>query len=248
MADPLPTEEEPWRAGLHCARETALPGLVLLCGAAAVVALYYQNATVHGWMEELARFRVRGGFYYSAVSTALFAGIIPFLYLRANRAARALHPWPHLVFFAVFWGYKGVEVDLLYRLQAALFGTGVDAATLAKKMVFDQFVYNGLFAAPYGVLVYAWKDAGFRWAGPLADLRRPRWYARRVLPVMIAVLSVWVPAVLCIYALPLALQLPLNSLISCFWVILFSLIMVRQGHGRGDVSDRPAAMAVERAG
>lgn len=232
MSDHSRADEAPWQAGLHCARATALPAFVLLCGAAAVVVLYYRNATVHGWMEALAQFRVRGGFQFSAVSTALFAGIIPFLYLRASRTARAQHPWPHLVFFALFWGYKGIEIDLLYRLQAVLFGSGIDAATLAKKMAFDQLVYNGLFAAPYGVLVYAWKDAGFRWAGPLADFRRPRWYARRVLPVMIAVLSVWVPAVLCIYSMPLALQLPLNSLINCFWVILFSLIMARQGHGQ----------------
>ncbi len=232
MTDHSRTDEAPWRAGLQSARATALPGFVLVCAAAAVVVLYYRNATMHAWLEELAQFRVRGGFYYSAVSTALFAGIIPFLYLRASPSTRALHPWPHLAFFALFWGYKGVEVDLLYRLQAALFGTDVSVLTLGKKLLFDQIVYNGMFAAPYGVLVYAWKDAGFRWAGPLADFKQPRWYARRVLPVMIAVMGVWVPAVLCIYSMPLALQLPLNSLINCFWVILFSLLMVRQGHGQ----------------
>ena len=68
---------------------------------------------------------------------------------------------------------------------------------------------------------------GFRWAVPLGDLRAPGWYARRVLPVMIAVWGVWVPAVACIYALPLPLQLPLCCLVNCFWVILFSLITAR---------------------
>lgn len=232
MSNHAPDDEAPWRAGLHSARATALPGFVLVGAAAVVVTSYYHVPAVHAVLEELAHFRTRGGFYYSAVSTALFAGVIPFLYLRASLATRALHPWPHLVFFAVFWGYKGIEIDALYRLQTAVFGADSNASTVLAKMLVDQLVYNGLFAAPYGVLVYAWKDAGFRWAGPLADLRRPRWYARRVLPVMIAVMSVWVPAVLCIYSMPLALQLPLNSLISCFWVILFSLIMVRQGHGQ----------------
>ncbi len=63
---------------------------------------------------------------------------------------------------------------------------------------------------------------------PFADLRRPRWYQRRVLAVMIGVFGVWVPAAACIYAMPPALQLPLNSFVNCFWVILFSLIVARQ--------------------
>jgi hypothetical protein len=235
MSEPLAPhhpEEAAWRAGLHSARATALPGFVLVCAAVGVVVSYYNVPAVHALLEKLAAFRVRGGFYYSAVSTALFAGIVPFFYLRASPTTRAHHPWPHLIFFALFWGYKGIEVDLLYRLQAGLFGTDISVVTLAKKLTFDQIVYNGMFAAPYGVFVYAWKDAGFRWSGPLADFRRPRWYARRVLPVMIAVMGVWIPAVLCIYSMPLALQLPLNSLINCFWVILFSLIMVRQAQGK----------------
>ena len=224
-------EEAPWRAGLHSARATALPGFVLVGAAAAVVVSYYHLPSVHASLEQLAAFRVRWGFYYSAVSTSLFAGIIPFLYLHFSPPTRAQHPWPHLAFFALFWAYKGMEVDCLYKLQAWMFGTSPDLVTVAKKLVFDQAVYNGMFAAPYGVLVYAWKDAGFSWGPPLADLRAPRWYYRRVFSVMIAVMGVWIPAVCCIYSMPPALQIPLNSLVNCFWVILFSLIMARQNSG-----------------
>jgi hypothetical protein len=228
---PLPPEEAPWRAGLHSARATALPGAVLVGAAIGVVVSYYHVPAVHAALEQLAAIRVRGGFFYSAASTALFAGIIPFLYLHFTPTTRAGHPWPHLAFFALFWGYKGIEVDGLYRLQALMFGTGVDFGTIFKKLLFDQIVYNGMFAAPYGVLVYAWKDAGFKWGPVLADFRAPRWYYRRVFSVMIAVMGVWIPAVCCIYSMPPALQIPLNSLVNCFWVILFSLIMARQNSG-----------------
>ena len=237
----MPTEaataEAPWQAGLHSAKATIKPGLLLIAAAVAVVVAYYHNAAVHDWLEQVAAIRQRGGFAFAALVMMLFAGVLPFLYLRLDRATAAGHPWPHLLFFAALWAYKGVEVDLLYRGLAAVFGTGHDWVTVGQKMLFDQLVYNPLFAAPYGVLLYGWKDAGFRWAAPLADLRAGRWYYRRILPVMIAVWAVWIPAVCCIYALPLALQIPLNSVINCFWVILFSHITGRQNRTAGQPGD-----------
>lgn len=214
----------PWRVGLESARRLTLPGIVLVSAAAMVVTSYYRVPTVHAWLDGVAAFRVRCGWAYGAAAQALFAGLIPFLYLHFHPATRALHPARHGAFFVLFWAYKGFEVDVFYRLQAVLFGDGPALAAILPKVAVDQLVYNPLFAAPIAVLVYGWKDAGWRWAEPLADLRAPRWYYRRVLPVMIAVWAVWVPAVSCIYALPLALQLPLCSLVNCFWVILFSLM------------------------
>ncbi|MBI2516251.1 MAG: hypothetical protein HYV95_04985 [Opitutae bacterium] len=222
-----PQPEAPWRAGLDCARALAVPGLALFATACGVVFAYYQVPAARGALEQLAEWRMRGGFAYSAGSTALLAGAIPFLYLHFDPATRAKHPWPHLAFFTLFWGYKGIEIDLLYRLQDRLFGSCVCLGPVAEKMLVDQFIYNPLFAAPYGVLLYACKDAGWRWAPARADLRAGRWYYRRVLPVMIAVWAVWIPTVCCVYALPLALQLPLNSVVNCFWVILFSHLTVR---------------------
>lgn len=220
--------EAPWKAGLHSARATLGPGVLLVAATVGVVVAYYQNATVHHWLEQVAAFRQRGGFAFSAGSMMIFAGVLPFLYLRLNPVTAPLHPWPHLLFFVTFWAYKGVEIDLLYRGLAAVFGSAHDWPTVVKKMLVDQLVYNPLFSAPYGVLLYAWKDAGFNWSAPLADLRRDRWYYRRVLPVILAVWAVWFPTVGCIYALPLALQIPLNSVVNCLWVILFSHITGRQ--------------------
>ena len=228
MPTPATTTEAPWQAGLHCAQATLKPGLLLIAAAAGVVTAYYQNPTVHDWLEQMAAVRQRGGFAFAAAMMMVFAGVLPFIYLRLDPATSTAHPWSHLFFIATFWAYKGIEVDLLYRGLAAVFGSGHDWLTVGKKMLFDQLVYNPLLAAPYGVLLYAWKDAGFRWAAPVADLRTGRWYYRRILPVMIAVWAVWIPTVCCIYALPLALQIPLNSVINCFWVILFSHITSRQ--------------------
>jgi hypothetical protein len=228
MSTSSATAEAPWRAGLHSARATLKPGLLLIAAAVGVVVSYYRNDSMHAWLEQVAVWRQRGGFAFAATMMAVFAGVLPFLYLRLERADRSPHPWPQLLFLTAFWAYKGIEVDLLYRGLTVIFGSGHDWLTVGEKMLCDQLLYNPLFAAPYGVLLYAWKDAGFHWAAPLADLRTPAWYHRRILPVMIAVWVVWIPAVCCIYALPLALQIPLNTVINCFWVILFSHLTSRQ--------------------
>jgi hypothetical protein len=52
-----------------------------------------------------------------------------------------------------------------------------------------------------------------------------QWYRRKVLPVLISNLGVWVPTVCIIYALPTALQLPLQNLVLCFFTLLLAHVM-----------------------
>ncbi|MEL7088826.1 MAG: Mpv17/PMP22 family protein, partial [Planctomycetota bacterium] len=124
-----------------------------------------------------------------------------------------------------------------YRLQAVWFGQGSDPGTLAKKILVDMGVYCPVWAVPSAVFAYAWAEKGFSLTRTLAPIRRlgfRGWFGRDVLPVMISNWSVWVPAVCVIYCLPLALQLPVQNLVLCFW----SLLLVLQV---GDSRERLAA-------
>jgi hypothetical protein len=225
---PASTDEAPWRAGLHSARTLLVPGLVLQAAALALVLSWYFLPAAHDLFARLAVWRTAGGYLFSALASALCGGVLPFLYLRLNPATRAANPWPLLFFFAGFWAWKGAEVDLWYRTLAALFGNATVPATVIPKVLADQFGFNPLYAAPAGNLIYAWKDAGFRWAPVSADLRAGRWYARRVLPVLLTVWALWIPVVCCVYALPAALQIPLFNVVLCFWSLLFAHILARQ--------------------
>lgn len=227
MSTSVPLTEPPWRIGLRSARAVMPPGFVLLIFAAGVVLAYYHHAGTRAALDALAAFRVQGGYLFSGLAMMLCSGVLPFLYLRANPATAAAHPWPHLLFFMLFWAYKGVEVDGFYRVLAAWLGDSAHWTVVARKMVIDQFIYNPFVAGPIGLLLYAWKDAGFRWGPVLADVRAGRWYYRRMLPVMIAVWGLWLPGTCCIYALPLALQVPVNNLMNCFWVLLFAHLTAR---------------------
>ncbi len=224
-------EEPPWRAGLRGARALARPGLALQFVALLLVLAYYHHASVRHAVDELAQLHERAGVWFGVVSTGVFGGLVPFLYLRSRRATRDRFTWAGGGVLTAFWAYKGIEVDLWYRLLARLVGEAHTVRTVVTKMILDQFVYCPILAVPVTVVVYAWIETHFAAAPVVADLHGGRWYRRRVLPVLISNLGVWVPAVCIIYALPTPLQLPLQNLVLCFFTLLLAHVMPkRRGH------------------
>jgi hypothetical protein len=214
--------EAPWRAGLRAARANLWPGIVLQAVALALVAAYYFHAPTRAMLSRLTEFRAQTGAGFAIVSTGLFGGLIPLLYLKARRATRTRYSWEQGAGLIAFWAYKGFEIDLFYRVQARAFGEAADAATIATKMFIDQFVYCPLFAIPVTALVYDWVGAHYHTASIVADTRAGHWYRRRVLPILISNLGVWVPTVCIIYALPTPLQLPLQNLVLCFFTLMLA--------------------------
>jgi hypothetical protein len=215
-----PAADAPWRSGIQGARANLLPGVMLQLTALALVLGYYYVPDVHGALARLVEIRRTAGFGFSIVSTALFGGMLPFLYIRFSAwigKERPRYAWVQGLSLTAFWGYKGFEVDLWYHLQALMFGGGHDVATIVLKVVFDQFLYCPFIAVPVTVAVYQAVDARRNWGAILADLRAPGWYRRRVLPVLISNLGVWVPTVAVIYCLPTPLQLPLQNIVLCFY-------------------------------
>jgi hypothetical protein len=222
--------EAPWKAGLRGARANLGPGLVLQVVALAVVLAYYYHAPTRATFERVMAFRASTGFVFGIVSTGLFGGVLPFLYLRSNPETRAHHHWSEGVVLTLFWGYKGLEIEVFYRLLARFVGTGHNVLTIVTKAAIDQLVYCPVLAVPLTVVVYQWCATGFSSRAVLTDLRTSGWYGRTVLPTMIANFAVWVPAVAIIYALPTALQLPLQNLVLLFFTLLLAHLNRRQSH------------------
>lgn len=212
-----------WRRALAAARVNLLPGLVLQAFAISLVAAYYLHAPTRSALDSLAAVKARWGFLYSAVATALFGGLIPFLYMRLNPRTRPVTPGIHAAFYLAFWAYKGMEVDLFYRFQGWLFGNQPTVATIAKKVIVDELGYTVLWAMPSAILVFFWKDSGFSWARVRALDVIGFWKAN--LPTSIlGAWSVWMPAVTVIYSLPPTLQIPLFNIVLCFYALLFATL------------------------
>lgn len=216
-----------WRRFLDPAlrgvRANLIPGLVLqLCSLALVVG-YYEVDWLRRALTNVGEVKVQYGYAYAALSTCLFAGIIPYLVLRVTGRHDRIRPGREAAFFVFYWLYRGLEVDLFYRAQTAWFGDEPTVGVIATKVLIDQFVYNPLWASPSQMLFFLWKDSGYSLARTKQSLRQRSLLARTAL-ILITTWSVWVPAVAIIYMLPAPLQLPLCNLVACFWCLLLTFI------------------------
>ncbi|MGV8838147.1 hypothetical protein, partial [Cellvibrio sp.] len=143
-------------------KKNLLPGFVLQLFAVCILAIYFFVPASKPLFTLFGELKQTYGFGYSFIATAIFGGFIPFLYLllsknlSPNRNILGL-----LVFYIVFWGLKGMEVDFFYRLQAEWFGNGNDLKTIVTKMAADQFLYSALWAAPGITIVYLWMESNW---------------------------------------------------------------------------------------
>jgi hypothetical protein len=204
-------------------RVNLLPGAVLWLIAAAVVLSYYFVDAARPFFETLGRWKAEGGFAYSIAATALFAGLIPFLVLKALPATRKAATISTGVFMVLFWAYRGLEIDALYRFQGVMFGNEATVGTVAAKVAFDLFVYNVVWAANLQLGAYQWKNSGLGWSFFRQWPSRRHW--TRALPVaLLSTWVVWLPVVSLTYSLPADLQIPLFNLAACFWALVVATL------------------------
>lgn len=205
-------------------RQNFKPGLVLQGFALLILLIYFFVPAAKPLFTLFGELKHTYGYGYSFVATALFGGLIPFLYLwwgqriAPNRSVAGL-----LVFYVIFWGLKGMEVDFFYRLQADWFGNGGDVKTVVVKMAVDQFLYSALWAAPSITIVYLWMESGWKLSRWWAAMDK-HFFCVKIPTVIFSNWLVWIPAVSVVYAMPSELQIPLFNLVLCFWVLLLAVL------------------------
>jgi hypothetical protein len=208
-----------WRKGRFAAWENRYTGMCLWLFGCAIVMGYFYIEPVRSVFESLGELKTRTGWIFGIVSTAIFGGFLPVVLPVLFGQPKEKQFGSMLTSNVLFWGFKGFEVDLLYRFQHWLFGDGTDVATIAYKVVLDMLIYAPLFGLLNCVLFYIWRDNGYSFSKTRASLGA-NWYANKILPPLISNFCVWMPSVIVIYSLPLALQLPVQNLILCFWVLI----------------------------
>lgn len=209
---------------LAALRQNLLPGLVLQAFALAIVCTYFfvpGSQPVFAWFGVLKQ---QFGYGYSFVATAFFGGLLPFLYLWfTNGLDIRRNVIGLLVFYLVFWGLKGMEVDFFYRLQGEWFGYDNNLATIASKTAVDQFIYSAFWAAPGITIVYLWVAHGYN-VKAWWDAMDREFFCVKIPTVIFSNWLVWIPAVSIVYSMPQDLQIPLFNLVLCFWVLLLAIL------------------------
>ncbi|MCM8541429.1 MAG: hypothetical protein NE328_14270 [Lentisphaeraceae bacterium] len=200
-----------------------IPGIILQSFAITLVILYYNLEPVKEFCNHIADLKTEYGYFFSAVSTALFGGFLPCLYL-IYRGDIKRNLWlSHGLFFCLFWFYKGMEVDFLYRMQALMFGNETNFSTIAKKVAFDQFVYNLFYACASITICYMWKDNGFSFKETKKKLNKET-FTLTLPAVIVSTWIVWLPTTAIVYSLPSALQVPLFNIVLCFFVLMLATL------------------------
>ena len=207
-------------------RENRLPCLVLNLLVLALVGSYYAVPQAAALWQAVGDFKLRWSFGFSLVSTVFAAALLPTLVQGWMGRLPARGRLKRLALLALFWGWRGMEIDLFYQVQGWLFGHGNDLGTLLIKVAVDQFVMSPLWFVPTVLIALRWVEFGGSWARTRASLDREFW--RRTCPtVMVANWLVWIPALALIYSLPAALQFPLFSGVMCFFILILTLLARR---------------------
>lgn len=204
-------------------RENFRPGLLLQSIALAIVLMYYFWPSFQFQLQMLGRLKADSGVLFPAISTSLFGGLFPFIVIWSGQKDTMKSPWRYLLFYVLFWFWKGIEVDFMYQGQAWLYGDSNHWLVVLKKVLTDQFVYCPLWAVPTMMLFYQWKDSNFRFSTMKQKFREDSFF-RRILRVLLSNLVVWLPAVTIIYQLPLELQLPLFNIVLAFWTLILNSV------------------------
>lgn len=203
-------------------KQNMIPGLFLQALALTIALCYFflpESQPVFNYFSEL---KLTYGWVYAAIATALFGGLIPFVYLYVSGQIKA-QPLYVGLFYMCFWAYKGVEVNYLYHYQGVLFGHEANFSTIASKTAVDQFIYSALWACPSIVVAYLWMEQGFnlkRWREGLTR----ELFTMKIPTVVISNWLIWIPAVSVVYLMPPELQVPLFNLVLCFFVLLLAVL------------------------
>lgn len=207
--------------GWEAARKNFGPGLLLQGLALTLVLLYYFYPPFREVLLKIPEIQQRMGIWFPIVVTSFFGGLIPYLFQLVRREIPRGMYIKNLLFMLGFWALLGLSVDLLYTGQAIMFGDQPNAATVLKKVCFDQFVFSPLFSAPFSAIAMQWKRHRFSFQESRNHFSR-RMFTVEVPSVLIALWAVWMPTMAIVYCLPLALQFPLFNIVLCFWSLLLT--------------------------
>ncbi|MBK8095261.1 MAG: Mpv17/PMP22 family protein [Verrucomicrobiaceae bacterium] len=208
-------------------RQNRVPCVLLNIVVVLLVGSYYQLPAVADAWQSIGELKIRWSYFFSLCSTILAAVLLPSFVQWLLGTLPQADRMRRIGLLALFWGYRGMEIDLFYRLQGYLFGTGNDARTLITKVAVDQFIMSPLWFVPTLLIAMRWVDMGGSWARTRATLDRSFW-TRTCPTVLITNWLVWIPTLALVYSLPPALQFPLFSVVMCFFILIVTVLARQQ--------------------
>ncbi|WP_448246585.1 hypothetical protein [Thalassotalea agariperforans] len=206
----------------HAFKENLMPGIFLQVIALLIGCCYFFWPSAQPVFTFIASVKSENSIMFAMLSTALFGGLIPFIFLLAMGRIK-FKPVQQGLFYCFLWGFIGLVVDYFYGWQAVWFGIENNVATIAIKTFVDQFIFSALLTCPFMTIAYLWKDQQFNFGALKSQLNKSL-FTLKIPSIVITNWLIWIPSVSLIYMMPRALQLPLFNVVLCFFVIVLAVL------------------------
>lgn len=199
-----------------------VPAIVVIQGAAAVLVLsYFNSEAVRNASRFIAEFKAGQGLGFVFLTGVVAGSVIPEIVKAAVRIKPepGANRWMSFAWPATVYGLLAVLVDLLYRLQAFMFGTEATPGVVASKILVDMLVFSTLVSMPFCVGLLTWWRRGFArtfWRGAFSR----KFYATEIVSSLPLCWAYWMPTLVMVYSLPLDLQFPFAMLMQSAFSIL----------------------------
>jgi len=200
-----------------------LPGLCLQLFALTIGLSYFYWPASQQTFQFFADLKAEYGGMYAVISTSIFGGLLPFIYMFLSGKIRFL-PFTQLLFYIIIWAALGGLINAFYGFQIVLFGEATDWLTILKKTAFDQFVFSVFVTSPFIALAFLWKDQQFNWHK--TKMQFDDLIKVQIPTTVVTTWIIWIPAVSLIYMMPTNLQIPLFNLVLCFFVLILAILNV----------------------
>lgn len=208
--------------GIRSVRRNWPPIVLLQIAAAILLWSYFTQPGFREFLGEIARRKQQGGLIASALVGAIGAGLMPeAAKIVTGKLGKRDWAWLEKTAVTCFvYAVTAILVDLFYRIQAAMFGTGNDAGTLAIKTAVDMLVFSPLLSIPVACVLFALYELRYDFRR-LGGALREGFYRKTIAPSLVLCWFFWTPVLLCVYAFPTALQFPIAMLAEAAWSVLF---------------------------
>lgn len=222
-------------------KKNLLPGIILNIVAIVILVGYYNVPFITDFLNHLGEMKTEYGIRYSFISTAIFGGFFPFLFVlftgppkcRTFRWVAIRFPW-----FIIYWGIRGIELDYFYRFQSMMFGNNNEWLTILYKTLVDELIYAPFFTSIYVSVssLLEMNDFAMKKTFKQTVLSR-KWWINTWCVINIAAWMVWVPISIIIYILPSALQTTLLNIVVVFWVLFVRLLAASKDDEKKTMAD-----------
>ena len=215
----------PVRIGVESVKANAVPMVVLWVLAVLMVLAFYHAPAADAMFGPLAKWQTQSGWLAAFLNRVIFCGAIPGIFLLGVKSICPSRPLLTVCAYSLWGGLWGVACDGFFTLQTAVFGAGTDLATLAKKTLVDQLVWNVFLCTPVNAVFFPWVARDFK-RGPMRGYRD---FVQDCLVLLVTNWIVWIPVTVIVYAFPLSLQIQLVGLACSFWMLVALRAAARKG-------------------